>query len=78
MNEPRYRMLFGPVSISNTYQSVSRQMMVQFLRLHHGLPLFSDLVHPRNPFRLKRVSGFDEQALRRRSPQLRGDERPRL
>jgi putative hemolysin len=28
---PRYRVLFGPVSISNQYQSISRELMVSFL-----------------------------------------------
>ena len=29
--KPRYRILFGPVSISNEYQSVSRQILARFL-----------------------------------------------
>ena len=48
---PRYRTLFGPVSISSDYSMVSRSLMVEFLRQHHGEPAMADLVKPRNPFR---------------------------
>jgi putative hemolysin len=48
---PRYRMLFGPVSISSDYSMASRSLMVEFLRQHHGEPAMADLVKPRNPFR---------------------------
>ena len=48
---PRYRMLFGPVSISSDYSAVSRSLLVEFLRQHHGDPSMGDLVRPRNPFR---------------------------
>jgi putative hemolysin len=46
---PRYRRLFGTVSISNDYQSLSRQILMAFLRRN---VLSSDLargVIPRNP-----------------------------
>lgn len=48
---PRYRTLFGPVSISSDYSMASRSLMVEFLRQHHGEPAMADLVKPRNPFR---------------------------
>lgn len=50
---PKYRCLFGPVSISATYQSISRQLMVQFLQTHHSPADLVQLVRPRNPFRSK-------------------------
>lgn len=61
---PRYRFLFGPVSISNTYQSVSKQLMVSFLKAHHCPPDLVDLVQARNPFRLARIAGWDRSAVR--------------
>ncbi len=64
VQNPRYRNLFGPVSISNTYQSVSRQLMVQFLKSHHLLAGLSTLVRPRNPFREERVNGWDAQSVK--------------
>jgi len=48
---PRYRTLFGPVSISSDYSMVSRSLMVEFLRQHHSDPTMEEWVTPRNPFR---------------------------
>jgi len=48
---PRYRTLFGPVSISSDYSMASRSLMVEFLRQHHRDPAMEELVTPRNPFR---------------------------
>jgi len=50
----RYTKLFGPVSISKDYDSLSRKMMVEFLQencLHEDLASY---VKPRNPFRYLR------------------------
>jgi len=47
---PQYRILFGPVSISNQYHSISRQLMVSFLE-RHVLKEWAGLVATRNPFR---------------------------
>ena len=49
-----YTKLFGPVSISKDYDSLSRKMMVEFLQencLHEDLASY---VKPRNPFRYLR------------------------
>jgi putative hemolysin len=48
---PRYRVLFGPVSISNQYQTLSRQLIVSFLERHASLKDWMGLVTTRNPFR---------------------------
>lgn len=63
---PRYRCLFGPVSISNSYRSVSKQLMVQFLKLRHGAlpPGEPSLVEPRHPFAARRLPGWDDAATR--------------
>jgi putative hemolysin len=55
---PRYKILFGPVSISNDYQSASRQLMVRFLRANHAEAHLSDLARPKNPFRDDGRSAF--------------------
>lgn len=60
---PRYRMLFGPVSISNDYQSVSKQLMVRFLIAHHGDPRLAEMVRPRNPFEVRDIAGCEEEAV---------------
>ena len=63
---PRYRCLFGPVSISNSYRSVSKQLMVQFLRMRHAAqrPGEPGLVEPRHPFRARPLAGWDDAATR--------------
>jgi putative hemolysin len=54
---PRYKTLFGPVSISNRYQSVSQRVMIAFLQTHLRVPEVAELVKPRNPPRWRR---FDD------------------
>jgi putative hemolysin len=65
---PQYKVLFGPVSISNQYQSISRELMVTFLERHAPLREWVGLVSNRNPFRRKTQlafpsSGFDIEDL---------------
>jgi putative hemolysin len=49
VRHPRYKILFGSVSISSEYQSLSQQMMVQFLQQNSDLPDLARMVKPRNP-----------------------------
>ena len=46
---PRYRMLFGTVSISNDYQSLSQQILARFLYATSFRPDLAQRVQPRNP-----------------------------
>lgn len=48
---PQYRTLFGPISISNDYNSVSRTLMVRFLETHHTDNHRAEQVRPRSPYR---------------------------
>jgi len=54
VRHPNYRYLFGPVSISNSYQTVSRELMVNFLKLHHAMPEAENFATPRHPFKPKK------------------------
>ena len=47
---PQYRILFGPVSISNDYDTVSRQLLIDYLSTTNFDADLSTLVKPRNPF----------------------------
>lgn len=47
---PRYRYLFGPVSISDRYLPVSRQLMVEFFNRHRQAHDLAAMVKPRSPF----------------------------
>jgi putative hemolysin len=70
---PKYKILFGPVSISNQYQAVSRELMVAFLERSASLPDWmgrnlANLVSNRNPLRRPGKltlpeSGFDVEDL---------------
>jgi putative hemolysin len=51
VRHPQYKVLFGPVSISNGYTAASRHLMVKFLSAYRRSPEFAPLVRARNPFR---------------------------
>ncbi len=46
---PKYKVLFGPVSISGDYDELSRHILVSFLRANHFMQEFARLVKPRQP-----------------------------
>lgn len=48
---PKYTHLFGPVSISNDYSHVSRQLMAATLSIHHYDEQKATLVRPSTPLR---------------------------
>jgi putative hemolysin len=50
---PQYCGLYGAVSISDTYDSHTRQLLIHFLRLNHFHPGWAADVHPRHPFHAK-------------------------
>ena len=60
VQNPQYRRLFGLVSISNEYQSVSKQMMIAFLKLHAHLPSLARLTRSRRPPRLQPRHDIDK------------------
>ena len=49
--EPRYRKLFGPVSVTGEYQLSSRQLIARYFESLGELPSLSRLVRPRKPLR---------------------------
>ena len=51
VRNPRYKVLFGPVSISTDYSTASRQLMVHFLRAYRQSYDLAPMVRARNPFR---------------------------
>src|ERR1700722_4061887 len=60
LRNPRYKLLFGPVSISNGYTAASRQLMVKFLSAYRQSPELTPLVRARNPFRQRPSKLADE------------------
>jgi putative hemolysin len=58
---PQYKILFGPVSISSSYQPASRELMVAWLQRRAFLEKWKHLVSGKGPFRSK--FGLPEQWL---------------
>lgn len=50
--DPRYKVLMGAVSISNEYQSISKQLLMAFLQQNRWLPELAALVKAKSPPRL--------------------------
>ncbi len=55
---PRYRHLYGPVSISADYHPLSRQLIAQYLQRHRAAPSDAGF-KPRTPLELRRVQGLE-------------------
>lgn len=66
---PRYRHLFGPVSISQSYSPVSQDLMVAFLRECAAADVPRGAVRPRRPFRPMARPSLDVGTI---VPHLRG------
>jgi putative hemolysin len=60
VRNPQYKVLFGPVSISNGYTAASRHLMVKFLSAYRQSPELTTLVRARNPFRQRPSKMADE------------------
>lgn len=62
VRNPRYRTLFGPVSISKDYQDLSRQIMVSYLKAHRFRNDLAVFVRPRTGHRDRPLRGLDTNA----------------
>ncbi len=51
VREPRYRVLFGPVSITNDYKHASRRLMASYFEGNVTNPNLARLVRPKTPLR---------------------------
>lgn len=49
VRNPRYRRLFGPVSVSDEFHTMTKQLLMTFLRAHSFDDGLAALVAPRNP-----------------------------
>ncbi len=59
IRRPQYKALFGPVSISNAYTELSRQLLVDFLTERSFHEKLAPLVKPRHPFQQKVTKNWD-------------------
>ncbi len=63
LKNPRYRILFGAVSISKQYRPISRHLIVSFLRSNRYLSDLSGMVKARTPFRPRGEKTFVQQTV---------------
>lgn len=59
---PRYHGLFGTVSISSEYDSISRHLIATFLQENSFLPQLAKLIRARNPMKTAYFPGVDRKA----------------
>jgi hypothetical protein len=57
--------LFGAVSISDDYHSLTKQLLMAYLKTGDHQSTLQELVHPRNPPRFRRFRDFTEAPLSR-------------
>lgn len=65
VRHPEHCTLFGPVSISKEYQSLSKNLMVAYLKEHNLDPVFASKVKPRKPARSRFFGSLDKSSFRR-------------
>jgi putative hemolysin len=63
VKHPDYKMLFGPVSINEEYNSTSRQLMMWFLKENNYMRGLAELVQARTPLEAEAIKGLDEAAV---------------
>ena len=49
VRDPKYAIMFGPVSISDEYQSMSKKLILAFLERHRAVNAFAERIRPRHP-----------------------------
>ncbi|HUJ76305.1 MAG TPA: GNAT family N-acyltransferase, partial [bacterium] len=59
LNEPRYKVFLGAVSISRQYPPAAQALILELLRAHHPAPGLMERITPRNPVRIPSMPEFD-------------------
>ncbi|HPF38630.1 MAG TPA: GNAT family N-acetyltransferase, partial [Phycisphaerae bacterium] len=71
VSNPRYRSLFGAVSISDDYHSMTKQLLMAFLETHERDAAMATLARPRNPPRRMRSLDIDPKLIALAAPDLK-------
>lgn len=61
VGRPEYKVLFGPVSITQEYNRLSRNLLVSFMKEKLRHPRLSHFVRPSNPFRGVNLMGVSKE-----------------
>lgn len=56
LKNPEYRYLIGPVSISNNYSRISKELIIKFILANHFDRQMAVLVKPRNAYQFKNIN----------------------
>ncbi len=62
VDNPQYKTLFGPVSITDEYHALSKQLMVGYLKKARYQDDLAGFVKPRKPLQSKSLKGWDIDA----------------
>lgn len=62
ITSPEYRYILGPVTISGSYQEVSKGLIMEFVKRHYFDQEMAQLIHPRKPYTVK-AGQVDHEAL---------------
>ncbi|MBX7051543.1 MAG: lysophospholipid acyltransferase family protein [Flavobacteriales bacterium] len=62
LSNQQFRYIIGPVSISNQYQDVSKELIIEFITKNYFDHVLAEMVQPRNAFKPK-VTNVDTTAL---------------
>jgi len=62
IRNPDYKFLFGPVSINDQYNSMSRRLMIRFLKENNYMRDLAKLVKAKTPMRARSIRGVDVKA----------------
>ena len=62
VQHPHYNIMFGPVSISQNYHTVSRNLIVKFLKANSFNASLSRFVSPRRPYKARKIAEIDPSA----------------
>jgi hypothetical protein len=62
VRHPHYNIMFGPVSISQNYHTVSRNLIVKFLKANSFNASLSRFVSPRRPYKAHKIAEIDPSA----------------
>jgi putative hemolysin len=56
LKNPEYRYLIGPVSISNNYSKISKELIIKFIMANHLDWKMATMIKPRNSYKFKSVN----------------------
>ncbi len=63
INNPEYRYLVGPVSISNNYSTFSKELIIEFIKTNFYAKEYSKFVEPKKAYKIKLDKDLDRKLI---------------